>query len=95
MLTTVAVIVLLTLGYLFIYLPNNEKNIQAQRFRALQNVDRNLHDKIENSVALLNNLLSEFEKSKPEKTTDLENYIQQYSTKNFTLLQPESIHREK
>lgn len=94
MLTTVAVIVLLTLGYLFIYLPNNEKNIQAQRFRALQNVDRNLHDKIENSVALLNNLLSEFEKSKPEKTTDLENYIQQYSTKNFTLLQPESIHKE-
>lgn len=43
--------------YLFGYIPHNEKVIRAQRFKVLQDVDT----KIENSVALLDNLLTAYE----------------------------------
>jgi len=58
---TLLVIISLGLAYLFIYIPHNEKIIQEQRFRVLQNIDENIHRKIENSVALLNNLLKAYE----------------------------------
>lgn len=56
----ITVLFLLFLGavYFFIYVPQNEKRLQEQRFRTLQNIDNNIHAKIENSVGLMNNLLS-------------------------------------
>jgi len=94
-LTTLVVLIMLASCYFFIYLPNNEKILQAQRFRALQNIDRNIHAKIENSVALLNNLLSDFQNGNPEKKETLKKYIEDYPKKNFTLLQPDSIPSEQ
>ena len=46
---------------------NNEKSIQQQRFRALQNIDKNIHAKVENSVGLLNNLLSNIKRQDRKK----------------------------
>jgi len=44
-LTTLLVIISLGLAYFFIYIPHNEKIIQEQRFRVLQNIDENTHIK--------------------------------------------------
>lgn len=77
--------------YFFIYLPANEKTIQAQRFRALQNTDRNIHAKIENSIGLLNNLLNAYQNGDDEKKLALNRYIDGYSKTNFTLLKPTAI----
>src|SRR5690349_10734156 len=59
-LATILILIFLGAAYFFIYLPNNEKRIQEQHFRALQNIDRNIHTKIDNSVALLRNLLNAY-----------------------------------
>ena len=48
---------LLGVGYFFVYVPKNEKTVQQRRFRCLQNIDTNIHSKIENSISLLYNLL--------------------------------------
>ncbi len=89
-LTTLVVLIMLASVYFFIYLPANEKTLQAQRFRALQNIDRNIHAKIENSVALLNNLLTEYQTGNAGKRDTLKKYIEGYSKTNFTLLQADS-----
>ena len=51
--TTIVALIVLASLYVFIYIPDNEKAVQQQRFRALQNIDRNIHSKLENSAALL------------------------------------------
>lgn len=87
-LATLLVIISLGSIYFFIYLPHNERNLQEQRFRALQNIDKNIHEKIENSVALLNNLLSSYqEKLKdPAGSAEAREYINGYSKENFILI---------
>ena len=74
--------------YFLIYVPNNEKDLQAQRFRTLQNIDINIHKKIDNSVSLLGNLLDAF--AKDDSTEQyVKKYINNYSRENFTLTLPE------
>ena len=73
--------------YFFIYVPNNEKSLQEQRFRTLQNIDDNLHKKIENSVALMNNLLNTSSRN-DESRQYVNKYIDNYSKENFTLTLP-------
>jgi hypothetical protein len=73
--------------YSFIYVPNNEKNLQEQRFRTLQNIDENLHKKIDNSVALMSNLLTAYVRDDASREY-VKKYINNYSTENFTLTLP-------
>ena len=73
--------------YSFIYVPNNERNLQEQRFRTLQNIDENIHKKIENSVALMSNLLTAYVNDTSNEQ-EIKNYIANYSTENFTLTLP-------
>lgn len=85
-LVTLLAVILLGAAYIFIYLPDNEKEIRRQAFRTLQNLDKNVHEKIENSTALLNNLLSAYTgNGNNQKLTD---YIAAYPTVNFVLSQP-------
>lgn len=90
-LTTMVVIIVLAAIYFFVYIPNNEKSIQQQRFRALQNIDRNIHAKVENSVGLLNNLLNNYQKAGPEERKNIREYIENYPSTNFTITQPDTI----
>ncbi len=83
--TTILVIICLGAIYFFVYLPRNEKNIQEQRFRALQNLDDNIQAKIENSAALLNNLLINYSKGDLSNREGINDYIQKYPTEKFTL----------
>ena len=86
-LITLLVMVFLGACYLFIYIPANEKNVQGQRFRSLQNIDRNIHTKIDNSIAMLDLLIRAYnDEPKPRKT--IINYITNYSTQNFKLTKP-------
>ena len=68
--------------YFFIYLPANEKKIEQQRFRTLQNIDRNIHEKMDNSDTLLNNLLNA---DSAVNAVGLQKYINDYSTDKFSL----------
>ncbi|MEO7121369.1 MAG: cache domain-containing protein [Ginsengibacter sp.] len=74
--------------YFLIYVPNNERDLQEQRFRTLQNIDVNIHKKIENSVSLLSNLLDGFAKDDSTERY-VSKYINNYSRENFTLTLPE------
>src|SRR5215216_718181 len=76
--------------YFFIYVPSNEKNVQEQRFRSLQNIDRNIHTKIENGVAMLNLLIKAYN-DEPSKRDSLKAYIANYASDKFRLSQPELI----
>lgn len=82
-LTTLVVLVVLASIYFFIYIPNNEKGVQQQRFRALQNVDRNIHSKIENSVALINNILTNYKNGDAGEKQATLDYIRNAPTANF------------
>jgi hypothetical protein len=54
--------------YLFIYLPpQNEKIIREQRFHVLQDIDKNIHAKIDNSVSLMKNLLAAYEPGRDKR----------------------------
>ncbi len=98
-LSTILVLMLLGVSYFFIYVPKNEKTVQQRRFRCLQNIDTNVHSKIENSISLLYNLLPDA--SMPangfKKFSDtLNKYIADYPKDNFTLLPVEqSVPEEK
>lgn len=80
-LITLLIVVALGSVYFFIYLPYNEKIIQEQRFRALQNVSRNVEAKIGNSATLLNNLLDFYFDPTEKRSKD---YIDK-SKENFVL----------
>ncbi|MEO8860411.1 MAG: hypothetical protein ABI358_03255 [Ginsengibacter sp.] len=75
--------------YFFIYVPANEKALQQQRFRTLQNIEENIHKKIGNSVGLMNNLLRD--------TVDVNyiDYLNANSKEKFTLALPKANTREK
>jgi predicted PurR-regulated permease PerM len=86
-LVTLLFVLLLGGIYFFMYIPNNQRNLEEQRFRCLQNIENNIHEKIDNSVALLNNLLITYENNdKQYDTTRLKEYIKNYPQQNFTLL---------
>lgn len=80
--------VLLVSGiYFFMYIPNNQRNLEEQRFRCLQNIETNIHAKIDNSVALLNNLLITWEKNDIQYNQKrLAQYIRNYPQQNFTIM---------
>src|SRR5215204_1992882 len=78
--TTALILVFLGAVYFFVYVPQNEKRLQEQRFRSLQSIEKNIHEKIDNSVALMNNLLKD--------TVDIK-YVQHLNTnsgENFSLV---------
>src|SRR5215211_3005537 len=77
--TTALILVFLGAVYFFVYVPQNEKRVQEQRFRSLQNIDKNIHEKIDNSVALMNNLL------KNPLRLDYINHLNTTSKDNFTI----------
>ena len=56
-LLTILFVVFLGVVYFFIYIPQNEERLRQQRFSSLKNIDRNIHEKIDNSRALIDNLL--------------------------------------
>ena len=90
-LATLVALIFLGALYFFIYLPGNERRIQEQRFNALQNIDRNIHTKIENSVALLNSLLTGYQESRGDERLALEKYIAAYPRDKFFLTGPVAI----
>lgn len=81
---TVAAVSLLAAGYFFIYIPGNSKELNEQRFRTLQRIDKNIHDKIDNSIALMNNLLEAHGNKKLDRKA-VEKYITNYPQGDFTL----------
>ncbi|MES2647793.1 MAG: cache domain-containing protein [Bacteroidota bacterium] len=92
--TWVTLLVMLALGasYFFIYIPTNERRLQEQRFRSLQNIDRNIHTKIDNGVAMLNLLIKAYHDA-PTKRDSLRKYIANYPADKFILTQPTLVKR--
>lgn len=86
-LITLLLIIFMGAGYFYLYIPQNEKGVQEQRFRSLQNIDKNIHAKIDNSIALMHNLLVAYRAGDKKNIID---YINGYSTSNFTLSLPDS-----
>lgn len=66
-LITLRVVIFWEVAYFFMYVPQNEKRVKEQRFRSLQNIDKNIHSKIDNSVALMNNLLTVYKDGQSNK----------------------------
>ncbi|MEX8546958.1 MAG: cache domain-containing protein [Mucilaginibacter sp.] len=81
---TVLVIVFLGISYLYVYIPAKERRIREQGFRAMQNIDRNIQAKIQNSVSLLNNILSAYIR-KNKTDGDIKNYIENNAFGSFKL----------
>jgi hypothetical protein len=86
-LVTLMVLIFLGAGYFYVYVPQNEKRVQEQRFRSLQNIDKNIHAKIDNSISLMNNLLQSYKNGDKQFIIT---YIKKYSKDNFTLSLPDS-----
>ncbi len=87
LLVTVFLVTLLGAGYFFIHIPKNAKYVEDRHFRCLQNVETNIHAKIDNSIGLLNNLLETRISNRANFSRDsIDNYIKRYSRENFVLL---------
>src|ERR1700693_3131190 len=86
----VTLLVLISLGtsYFFIYLPKNENTVQERRFRCLQNIDNNIHSKIENSISLINTFLDAYGKNNGDsaKKQHFNDTIDHFPKNYFTLL---------
>ncbi|MCF0060577.1 cache domain-containing protein [Dyadobacter chenwenxiniae] len=67
--------------YLFIYIPSNQRNVEAIRFRAIQNIDKNIGKKVDNSVMLMNQLLA----YQQNKDTVVASYIKSFPKNDFEL----------
>lgn len=85
-LITLSVVILMLSYYFFIYLPANERNLKAQRFRVLENIDVNIQAKISNSTALLENLLRGYLTGRSVYKKALGTYIRNFPQKDFELL---------
>ena len=82
--TTLFFMLLLGAMYFFVYIPQNEKRLEQQRFRSLQNIDKNIHEKIDNCLSLMKLLL------KDTIDTKYINHLSASSSDKFTLtLNPE------
>jgi len=91
---TLVFVLLLGVLYFFIYVPNNQRVVEEQRFRCLQNIEKNIKAKRDNSVALLNTLLPDT-LMLDTVSSNLINfkYIEQLgkdSKRNFLLLVPDT-----
>lgn len=85
-LITLAFVLTLGVIYFFIYVPNNQEELESQRFRCLQNIETNIQAKIDNSVLLLNQLLTAYKKdSSYYDSNKINKFIKTYSTQNFRL----------
>jgi hypothetical protein len=78
-LLTLLFVVFLGAIYLFIYIPNNEQRLQQRRFRTLQNINKNIEEKIKNSNALLDNL-------EASSDTAYINYLNANAKENFVII---------
>jgi hypothetical protein len=76
---TLMIVVFLGSLYFLIYVPQNEKRLQEQRFRTLQNIHNNIQDRISNSIGLMKNLL------KDNTPAGYVNYLSEKSKSRFTL----------
>ena len=85
-LITLSIVILMLSYYYFIYLPANERNLRAQRFRVLENIEVNIQSKINNSTALLENLLKRYLHATDIYKEALDNYIRNFPQKDFELL---------
>jgi hypothetical protein len=79
---TVLAVIFLGACYFFLYIPSNEKTVQERRFRCLQNIDGNIHSKIESGFFQVNSLF----KTYPKYSLTLKTYIDKYPKTNFTLI---------
>lgn len=84
---TLLVVISLGASYFFIYVPSNERVVQEQRFRSLQNIDKNIHTKIDNSIGMLNLLIQAYHEA-PGAKKNIRDYIAGYPDENFRLSQP-------
>ena len=76
-----SVIILIAI-YLFVYIPQNEMELKEQRFRSMQRIADNVHQKINNSISLMDGLLkASFDKS--IISSKVSDYIKAYDTKNI------------
>ncbi|MEO6977284.1 MAG: cache domain-containing protein, partial [Mucilaginibacter sp.] len=83
---TLLVVITLGAAYFFVYVPNNQRALEEKQFRCLQNTAQNISDKIDNSLATLTNLMSNYEPfSKSHNNSKLLAYIKSYPTNNFFL----------
>ena len=87
---TLLVIVFLGASYFFIYIPNNERTVQERHFRCLQNVDVNIHNKIQNNFRLVENL---FRTYSAKNDTNLKDHINVFNKQidTFYNLKPDFI----
>ncbi|WP_207426611.1 cache domain-containing protein [Pedobacter sp. SYSU D00535] len=85
--STLFFVLVLAAVYLFIYVPSNVRHLEARQYRSLQNAEKNIQAKIDNSVGLLGNLLYRYRESREEyDATKVVSYIRNYSTENFKIL---------
>jgi hypothetical protein len=86
-LITLFVILIVGAYYFFIYIPNNEKTVQERHFRCLQNIDKNIRDKIKGSVQVLATILNSINKQGDLPSVIIDNgYKKKYGTLPFVLL---------
>ncbi|SDG74893.1 hypothetical protein SAMN04487996_122153 [Dyadobacter soli] len=92
----VTIIFILVTGalYSFVYIPSNQRNVEAMRFRAIQNIDRNINKKIDNSVNLMSQLLAAHALNKNSDSVNI--YIDSLPKNNFKLspIEPDSAKRD-
>jgi chaperone required for assembly of F1-ATPase len=83
-LVTLFTVILLGVIYLLVYIPQNENEVKEQRFRSLQRVDDNVHEKINNSIALMDGLLrASFNSQIRDTSYSFQQYIEHYDSSNF------------
>jgi hypothetical protein len=82
----ITIITLAVLGawYYLVYIPGNEKHLYEQHFRWVQNIDKNIRNKIDASDSLVGNLLKAYvDYKKPDSIA--EKYIRKYYTRNIPI----------
>jgi len=85
-LATLLLVIAIGAAYFFAYVPNNQRALEEKQFRGLQNTETNITNKIDNSLALLRNLVNNYEQPAAGYSREkLIRYINSYPTKNFTL----------
>src|SRR4051794_14573291 len=88
---TLMVVIFFGALYFFIYVPNNERRVQEQRFRTLQLIDKNIHANIENSIGMMNNLLGAYHKKGDSARKTVVKYVKSFPQENFSITLPEKV----
>ncbi|WCT10639.1 hypothetical protein [Mucilaginibacter jinjuensis] len=83
---TLIVILVLGVLYFFVYVPHNQINLETKQFRALQNTEQKISDKVDNSLALVHNLIRNYKANAADyDTAKIHRYIDSYPQKDFNL----------